>query len=113
MIRQVVGYARYESPEALILLNIIYEDLRLFVNFFQPVMKLESKTRVGSKVRKKYDVANTPCQRVLASVHVDQSIKQQLSELYTTLNPAEIRRRIEANLAKLWRFHRCDSRTRQ
>jgi len=113
VVRQVVGYARYESPEALILLNIIYQDLRLFVNFFQPVMKLESKIRVGSKVRKKYDKAQTPCQRVLASANIDQSVKQQLSELYLTLNPAELSRRIEANLAKLWRFHRYDSRTRQ
>lgn len=78
MVRQVVGYARYDSPEALILLNIIYEDLRLFVNFFQPVMKLESKTRVGSKVRKKYDEAQTPCQRVLASSDIDQAVKHQL-----------------------------------
>lgn len=104
VVRQVVGYARYDSPEALILLNIIYEDLRLFVNFFQPVMKLESKTRVGSKVRKKYDEAQTPCQRVLASSDIDQAVKHQLQEVYLALNPAELRRRIEANLAKLWRL---------
>jgi|LGOV01.1.fsa_nt_gb hypothetical protein len=104
VVRQVVGYARYDSPEALILLNIIYEDLRLFVNFFQPVMKLESKTRVGSKVRKKYDEAQTPCQRVLASSDIDQAVKHQLQEVYLALNPAELRRRIEANLTKLWRL---------
>ena len=113
VVRQVVGYARYESPGALTLLQNVYEDLRLFVNFFQPVMKLESKTRVGSKVRKKYDVAQTPCQRLLVSAHVDQLVKQRLSDLYTTLNPAELSRRIEENLSKLWRFHRYDSRTRQ
>ncbi len=106
VVRQVVGYARYESPEALILLNIIYEDLRLFVNFFQPVMKLVSKTRVGSKVRKKYDEAQTPCQRVLASSDVDQAVKHQLRDVYLALNPAKLRRRIEANLAKLWRLAR-------
>ena len=104
VVRQVVGYARYDSPEALILLNIIYEDLRLFVNFFQPVMKLESKTRVGSKVRKKYDEAQTPCQRVLASSDIDQAVKHQLQEVYLALNPAELRRRIEASLTKLWRL---------
>ena len=106
VVRQVVGYARYESSEALILLNVIYEDLRLFVNFFQPVMKLMSKTRVGSKVRKKYDKAQTPFQRALASQDVESFVKEQLQELFLTLNPAELRRRIEANLAKLWRFPR-------
>jgi hypothetical protein len=104
VVRQVVGYARYESPEALILLNIIYEDLRLFVNFFQPVMKLESKTRTGSKVRKKYDKAQTPYQRIRASSDIDQAAKHQLQEVYLALNPAEQRRRIEANLTKLWRL---------
>jgi hypothetical protein len=104
VVRQVVGYARYESPEALKLLNIIYEDLRLFVNFFQPVMKLESKTRMGSKVRKKYDMARTPYQRVQASSDVEKDVKQQLHDVYLALNPAELRRRIDANLAKLWRL---------
>ena len=106
VVRQVVGYGRYESPEALILLNVIYEDLRLFVNFFQPVMKLVSKTRVGSKVRKKYDTALTPLQRALASQDVEPFVKEQLQELFLTLNPAELRRRIEANLATLWRLPR-------
>lgn len=106
VVRQVVGYARYESSEALILLNVIYEDLRLFVNFFQPVMKLVSKTRVGSKVRKKYATAQTPFQRALASQDVESFVKEQLQELFLTLNPAELRRRIEANLGKLWRLPR-------
>lgn len=106
VVRQVVGYARYESPKALKLLNIIYEDLRLFINFFQPVMKLESKTRMGSKVRKKYDMAQTPYQRVQSSSDVDQDVKHQLNDVYLALNPAELRRRIDANLAKLWRLPR-------
>jgi hypothetical protein len=106
VVRQVVGYARYEGPKALKLLNIIYEDLRLFVNFFQPVMRLESKTRVGSKVRKKYDKAQTPYQRVIASKDIDRVVKVQLTELYLSLNPVELRRHIEANLAKLWRLPR-------
>lgn len=106
VVRQVVGYARYESPKALKLLNIIYEDLRLFINFFQPVMKLESKTRMGSKVRKKYDMAQTPYQRVQASSDVDRDVKHQLHDVYLALNPAELRRRIDANLAKLWRLPR-------
>jgi len=106
VVRQVVGYARYESPKALKLLNIIYEDLRLFINFFQPVMKLESKTRMGSKVRKKYDMAQTPYQRVQASSDVDQDVKHQLHDVYLALNPSELRRRIDASLAKLWRLPR-------
>lgn len=100
-IRQTIGYARYESPEALALLQRIYQDLRRFVNFFRPVMKLESKPRVGSRVRKKYDAAQTPYRRVLASRRIEQAVKDELSELYASLNPVKLRRRIDANLDKL------------
>ena len=106
VVRQVIGYGRYESPKAQAIMILIYADLRLHVNFFQPVMKLESKTRIGSKVRKKYDKAQTPYQRILASPHVDQIAKDQLAELYLTLNPLELQRRINSNLDKLWRLPR-------
>ncbi|MGA9531293.1 MAG: transposase family protein [Anaerolineales bacterium] len=105
-IRQMIGYDRYESREALDLLQAIYEDLRLYVNFFQPVMKLESKTRSGSRVRKRYDRAQTPFRRVLASKHVPQSVKDDLTDLYLTLNPVELKRRIDANLERLWKLPR-------
>jgi len=106
VVRQVVGYDRYESQEALAMMRGVYDDLRLFVNFFQPVMKLVSKTRIGSKVRKKYDKAQTPYQRIMASQHIDQVVKEQLTELYLSLNPVELKRRIEKNLAQLWRLNR-------
>ena len=105
-VRQWVGYDRYESPEALALLELIYADLRLFINFFQPVMKLLEKKRVGSTVRKKYDTAQTPYQRLLASPDVDASAKDQLRDLYLSLNPLALQRRIEANLKQLWALDR-------
>jgi len=102
VVRQTIGYDRYESPEALALLETIYADLRLFVNFFQPVMKLVSKSRVGSKVRRKYDTAQTPYRRVLASPHIDQEAKEQLRQLYLILNPVALQRSINAHLEQLW-----------
>lgn len=104
-VRKLLGYERYESGEALELMRAIYMDWRLYVNFFQPIRKLLEKKRVGSKVRKRYDVAQTPYQRVLASPEVDEVDRERLRELYRTLNPVALRRRIEANLAKLWRLH--------
>ena len=101
-VRQWVGYDRYESQQALALLNTIYSGLRLFINFFQPSMKLVEKNRVGSKVRKKYDTARTPYQRILTLPDVDDALKEQLGDLYPTLNPLVLQRQIEANLKKLW-----------
>ena len=105
-VRQTIGYERYDSHQALALLQSIYQDLRLFVNFFQPVMKLQSKVRLGSKVRKKYDQAQTPYRNVMASDLVEQSVKQELTEVYLSLNPVDLRRRIDATLARLWKLPR-------
>ena len=105
-VRQWVGYGRYESAEAYALLQAIYTDLRLFINFFQPVMKLIEKQRVGSKVHKKYDIAQTPYQRLLASEQVEQAVKDHLQELYLSLNPVALQHRIEANLKLLWALER-------
>ena len=105
-VRQWIGYQRYESDAALALLETIYADLRLFINFFQPTMKLIEKRRVGSKLRKKYDTAQTPYQRVLASPDVDQATRDQLCQLYLSLNPVALRTRIEASLEKLWALER-------
>jgi hypothetical protein len=101
-VRQWVGYDRFQGPEQLALLNTIYTDLRLFINFFQPVMKLVHKSRVGSRVYKKYDLAKTPYQRVMDSPDVDVLTKQQLKEMFLTLNPVALQRRIHTNLEKLW-----------
>jgi hypothetical protein len=101
-VRQWIGYDRLQGPEQLALLETIYADLRLFINFFQPVMKLTYKSRVGSRVYKKYDLAQTPYQRVLVSPDVDDHVKQQLTELFLSLNPVDLLRRIHTNLEKLW-----------
>ena len=66
-VRRLLGYDRYEMPEALALLEAIYRDWRLYMNFFQPVRKLVAKERVGSKVHKRYDRAQTPYRQVLTS----------------------------------------------
>ena len=98
-VRRVVGYDRYESPQAQALLAAIYADLRLFINFFQPTMKLLAKSRQGSKVHKRYEPAQTPYQRVMASPHVTAEDK---AALYLTLNPLALQRQIEAHLHQLW-----------
>jgi hypothetical protein len=91
VVRQAVGYHRYDTDAELALLNQIYALVRLQINFFSPQQKLISKTRIGAKVIKKYDTALTPYQRVLASPHVSKKIKTTLTRQYRSLNPAQIR----------------------
>jgi hypothetical protein len=95
IVRRAVGYARYDSDEQCELLNELYSLLRLYTNFFLPTMKLKSKERIGSKVKKCYDQALTPYQRVLQTKLVSQKTKEQLRARYRLLNPAALKRKIE------------------
>ncbi len=101
----MIGYDRHESEEARKLMEAIYADWRLVLNFFQPVRKLMGKERVGSKVRKFYDRAQTPFQRVLASSWVKEEDKERLREVFSGLGVVTLRKRIEQNLEELRRLH--------
>lgn len=104
VVRRAVGYARYDTDEELLTINELYRHLRLYTNFFQPCMKLIQKTRIGSKVTKKYDTAITPYQRVLQSVHVSDDVKKNLRKQYKKLNPAYLKRQITRLQQKLLRL---------
>jgi len=113
-VRKIVGYHRYDTPEQVNLLNDLYRhELRLYENFFQPVMKLVAKRREGGRQHRTYDRPQTPYQRVLASPYVSETKKQELRTLYVTLNPAALRRKIELKLQTLKRtIQRPSHRTR-
>ena len=101
VVRRAVGYARYEGSGQLRLLNELYAELRLYTNFFQPVMKLIRKERTGAKVKKTYDRPRTPYQRLLDSSALNKPAKQHLRTQYAGLNPAELKRRIVRLQARL------------
>ncbi len=103
-IRQTVGYDRFVGERACALLAAVYEPLRLYINFFQPVMVLLSKKRDGAKVTRCYDRAKTPYQRVLDAPEVADEVKERLRRQYATLNPAELLRQIQRHLATLWKL---------
>lgn len=96
VVRQTVGYHRYAGQVQVDVLNGIYDLVRLQTNFFLPQQKLVSKTRVGAKVTKKHDTAQTPYQRSLVHAEVDIADKATLTEQYSTLNPAQVQRDILA-----------------
>jgi hypothetical protein len=104
VVRRLIGYDRYSSKAALEALNRIYYLTRLYVNFFQPVMKVVSKTRHGAKVHKVYDTARTPYQRLLESGVLTEAKQQELAETYHGLNPVLLLRQINENLECLWKL---------
>ena len=82
-VKKFVGYFRYDNIRELEILNDLYRnELRVYKNFFQPVIKLRSKHRTGGRIHRRYDVAKTPYQRVMESPEVEEKVKKKLRNLY-------------------------------
>jgi hypothetical protein len=94
VVRKTVGYMRHDTDKELEILNRLYAYLRLYTNYFLPSMKLRQKTRIGSKVVKRYEQPKTPYQRLLESTSIDRRVKQRLRAEYGSLNPAQLKREI-------------------
>lgn len=106
VVRHTVGYDRWETEQELALLERVYDDLRLYINCFQPSFKLITKERIGNRTIKRYDTAKTPYQRILERKDISLETKAKLMNMYVQLNPAELRRRIDQTIAKLWKISR-------
>jgi hypothetical protein len=104
VVRQTVGYQRFDTGAELIVLQRLYATLRLYTNFFQPTMKLKSKERFGSRVQKRYDAPQTPYQRVLACAAVSVADKKRLQRQYRQLNPAALKRELDKQRQELFRL---------
>ena len=104
VVRRLVGYHRFEGATAVEGLNRLYAASRLFVNFFQPSFKLASKTRVGSRVTKRYHPPATPCARLLASEAIPGSTKDRLRAVLETLDPLRLLDEIRAAQSDLARL---------
>jgi hypothetical protein len=102
-IRKWLGYGRYDTPEQLQQINDLYRgELRLWNNFFRPVMKIKSKEKINNSLcRKRYDEAKTPHQRLMLSNQIPLEEKQRLQRLYESLNPVKLKAAIEAKLKRL------------
>lgn len=104
VVRQTVGYQRFDTTAELMVLKQLYATLRLYTNFFQPTMKLKSKERVGSRVKKSYHAPQTPYQRVLACAEVAAADKKKLQRQYRLLNPAALKRALDKQRKELFRL---------
>lgn len=106
-IRQWLGYRRFENPLIVDLLNDLYKkEWRLFHNFFMPSTKLQAKERVGSHTIKRHDKPQSPYQRILRSKHIPNQTKEQLKNIFQTLNPFKLRKTIDKKIAIIHKLAR-------
>jgi len=102
VLRRFIGYHRYSSRAALEALTAVHARLRPYVNFFHPVRKLLSKARHGARVLKRYDRAQTPYQRLLASGVLTPEHSAALTAEYQRLNPVQLHTELQTRLDALW-----------
>lgn len=113
-VKKFVGYFRYDTKGELEILNDLYRnELRLYKNLFQPVIKLIFKERTGGKVHRKYDDPRTPYQRVMESQGAQEKLKQELMKAYISLNPAQLKRAIDEKLNKLCKVYQQKNKSQE
>ena len=104
VVRRLVGYDRYEGVEAWRALSALYRALRLYINFFQPSLKLASKKRDGARVTKHYDTALTPYQRLLTIGTPSEEHAQRLRCGYERLDPVALLEELQALQDRFWQY---------
>ncbi len=104
-VRKLLAWDRYDTHEAVAAMNDLYsQELRLWLNLFLPSVKLLKKVRVGSRVRRVYDAARTPFERVRECVQADPEKVAELEELRKRLDPFQLSRIIERKLERISRL---------
>ena len=102
LVRQYFGTLRLDTPEQVAAMNTLYEQMWLYYNLFQPVLHLAEKQVGPDGVQRKWDTAQTPYQRLLASGKLDAEQQARLHALYEQTNPLRLRQAICEGLAALW-----------
>lgn len=100
-VRQTVGYTRFDDRCHVAILNELYDALEDYINFFIPSMKCVEKARILSHRVRKYDTAQTACERALTHPDIAQAVKEKLRQKYATLNPRILKQKCERIIDQL------------
>ncbi|MGH3576078.1 MAG: DDE-type integrase/transposase/recombinase [Mycobacterium sp.] len=103
-VRELVGYLRFDTDSELEVLNQIWELDRTFTNYLLAQQKLVHKQRHGAKVTKRYDRAQTPCQRAIAHARLTKADRARLAKSMRSVRPGELSRSIAELTARLERL---------
>lgn len=86
------------------MLNQIYEVADLLEIFFVPSMKVKHKVidEKGRVIKKVYDQAKTPYQRIMESSAVPEEVKEALKEHYNRLSLVELKKKLDELFIRLF-----------
>jgi hypothetical protein len=99
LVRAFLGYDRLDSVAQTLALNQLYDQMWWYYNFFQPVMRLTEKTTISvegqrPRVKRRYDQARTPFDRLYATDAITQERQEQLEAQRRQLNPRQLRQEL-------------------
>jgi hypothetical protein len=87
------------------MMNDIYKNLwNPLWNFFTPVMKLESKERIGGTIVKIHSKPITPYKRVMDSGTLTTEQSTRLKNTYELINPFALKKELEKQLKWFFRI---------
>jgi hypothetical protein len=106
LVRAYLGDARLDTVEQTRRLNHLYDQMWLYYHFFQPVLHLTDKQAQladgqALRIRRRYDVAQTPFQRLCATGILTEPQRCLWQALRDQTNPRQLRREIYAGLDDL------------
>jgi hypothetical protein len=109
VVRQFVGYDRFVGEAAYRQLVELYRALRLYVNFFQPSLKLKEKRRADHTVQRIYESAQTPFERLSLAAILTADRQAQLDGIFATLDPVRLLAQIGQLQDAFWQHARVGS----
>jgi len=94
VVRQFVGYDRFEGLRAYKQLLELYRALRLYINFLQPSMKFREKHRENSRVLHTHDSAQTPFQRLRSYNVLSSDMTEKINSIQQAIDPVHLLKQI-------------------
>lgn len=100
--RAYLGHRRLDTAAQCIALAALYEQMGVYYNLFQPVLHLIAKEVIEGKTKRRWDAAQTPYQRLMATGILTPTVGAGLAALHAATNPRRVRQDIYDTLARLW-----------
>jgi hypothetical protein len=108
LVRAYLGYDRLDTVAQTHTLNRLYDKMWIYYNLFQPVMRLAEKEWIPqqegqpARLRRSYDQACTPFDRLCDTDSITKEHKEQLAALRECTNPRQLRQEIYDSVDRLF-----------
>ena len=114
LVRAYLGYERLDTAAQCRALNALYDQMWVYYNLFQPVLHLATKAVVNGRLKRRWDEARTPHDRVLATEVLEPLQPRSVgTALYAQTNPRSLRREIHQALQQVWEHPNAKCQNRQ